>query len=175
MTGSPPQLALEGNRAVLRQGATLLEGLTDETFASPQRSWASIGAQYRHVLEHYHCFLEGLAANRVNYDARPRNEQIERYRAAALLATWSTLDALDALEGSGDRTISVQMDSGAGPGAPDWRSSSLGRELQFLCSHTIHHFALIKLLLEGVGLRLAPEFGVAPSTLAAQRPKSPTS
>jgi hypothetical protein len=41
--------------------------------------------------------------------------------------------------------------------------------LQFLCSHTVHHFALIKLLLDGTGVDLAPEFGVAPSTLAYHR------
>jgi hypothetical protein len=33
----------------------------------------------------------------------------------------------------------------------------------------VHHYALIKLLLEGSGVDLGVEFGVAPSTLAHQR------
>ena len=42
------------------------------------------------------------------------------------------------------------------------------RELQFLVSHTIHHYALIGVLLAAEGFDVSlefPEFGVAPSTL----------
>ncbi|MCH4562424.1 hypothetical protein MKP05_04650 [Halomonas sp. EGI 63088] len=43
--------------------------------------------------------------------------------------------------------------------------SSLGRELAFLTSHTIHHMAIIGLLAESLGIGLPEEFGVHPSTL----------
>ena len=46
-----------------------------------------------------------------------------------------------------------------------WSRSTLRRELQFLLSHTIHHFALIGLLLSFHGVEPGEEFGVAPSTL----------
>ena len=44
-------------------------------------------------------------------------------------------------------------------------SSSLGRELEFVISHTIHHHALIKERLQHLGIEFDETFGVAPSTL----------
>jgi hypothetical protein len=35
-------------------------------------------------------------------------------------------------------------------------------------SHTVHHYALVKLLLEDAGVDAGAEFGVAPSSLAYQ-------
>lgn len=164
-----PPLPLEGNRLLLRQGIGLLERLSDELYARSRGGWAPVGAQYRHILEHYRSFFAGLATGRVDYDARARDENIERSRGVALEATRECLAALEALDGKPDRQILVQMDTAAPDAYPDWRPSSLGRELQFLSSHTVHHYALIKLLLEDCGLDLGPEFGVAPSTLAWQR------
>jgi hypothetical protein len=47
-----------------------------------------------------------------------------------------------------------------------WGRSSAERELQFLLSHTVHHYALIALMLRTQGYEPGAEFGVAPSTLA---------
>ncbi len=44
-------------------------------------------------------------------------------------------------------------------------SSSLRRELHFLLSHTVHHYALIAMILARHGVEVEPDFGVAPSTL----------
>jgi hypothetical protein len=161
-------LPLEGNRVLLQQGLALLETLSDRSYTEPVRGWAPVGAQYRHVLEHYQSFLSGVLLGSVDYDDRPRNAVLETSREAALAATRSCIAGIAALEGSDDCSLQVQMDSGAGPERPDWRISSAGRELQFLCSHTVHHFALIKLLLEGSEV-LDPNFGVAPSSIAYQR------
>jgi len=162
-------LSTAGNRALLHQGVTLLGLLSDDLYAEPRGAWAPVGAQYRHILEHYRSFFSGLGQGRMDYDARARDERIERSRHAALAATRECLAALEPLEGAPDRPVMVQMDSGSGPEQADWRPSSTGRELQFLCSHTVHHYALIKLLLDGSGIDLGVEFGMAPSSLAYQR------
>jgi hypothetical protein len=47
-------------------------------------------------------------------------------------------------------------------------TSSVGRELQALSSHTIHHFALIAIALRVHGLEVDPDFGMSPSTLRYQ-------
>lgn len=166
---SGAELSVEGNRILLQQGVAMLERLSDVQYGSSRNSWAPVGAQYRHVLEHYLSFLKGVPGGRVDYDARARDEWIEKSRTAALGATNECLAGLSALAGKPERPLLVQMDSGAGPDAPDWRASSAGRELQFLSSHTVHHYALIRLLLEGAGVGLDKEFGVAPSTLSYQR------
>ncbi len=163
------RLPVDGNRALLHQGLALLERLDDPLYAEPRGTWAPVGAQYRHVLEHYRCFFDGLERGRVDYDARARDLAIEQSRAAAIAATRALLEALDRLDPDADADLLVQMDTGSADSVADWRGSSRGRELQFLCSHTVHHYALLKLLLEGAGVELGAEFGVAPSTLAYQR------
>ena len=50
--------------------------------------------------------------------------------------------------------------------AEDGRTvGALGRELQFLVSHTVHHAAMIAASCRARGLPTADEYGVAPSTL----------
>jgi hypothetical protein len=46
-----------------------------------------------------------------------------------------------------------------------WAASSLARELQFTLSHTVHHYALIALILRLQGFAPPADFGVAPATL----------
>ena len=50
-------------------------------------------------------------------------------------------------------------------------TSSIGRELQALSSHTIHHFALMAMTLQALGFQLDRDFGMAPSTLRYQAAK----
>lgn len=150
-------LPLEGNRALLEQGLALLTAMSDAQYAS-------VGPHYRHALDHYLAFFRGLPSGRVDYDAREREALLEHSRAAATAVTQECLAELQRLAGQTDRPVQIQMETGVG-GGPDWRASSVGRELQFLCSHTLHHYALIRLLSEPA-IPLHPEFGVAPSTLA---------
>jgi hypothetical protein len=63
-------------------------------------------------------------------------------------------------------TLLVRMNSGGGSPAADLAPSTLVRELLFLVSHTVHHFAVIRLLLAAEGIDPGEEFGTAPSTLA---------
>ena len=64
------------------------------------------------------------------------------------------------------RTLRVRGE-GAPPEVPEgqWPESTLERELYVLVSHTIHHYALVAVLLRTLGVDPGPEFGVAPSTL----------
>ena len=161
-------LPVEGSRLLLAQGIALLELLNDGQYAGvPGES--SVGAHYRHVLDHYQMFLRGLPHGRIDYDARERDPELERSREAALAVTRRCLLALDALTREPDRPLLVQMETEPGIMTPDWRGSSAGRELQFLCSHTVHHFALIRLLLPEITTGLGAEFGVAVSTLSYGR------
>ncbi|MGC6565166.1 MAG: hypothetical protein ACON38_06080 [Akkermansiaceae bacterium] len=46
-----------------------------------------------------------------------------------------------------------------------FQPSTAGRELQFLLSHTVHHFAMIGGICKCLEVSLEEGFGVAPSTL----------
>jgi hypothetical protein len=78
------------------------------------------------------------------------------------------IDGLSGLAGRSHATpvAVVARCSADHPGVP--QASSLGRELHFLVSHTVHHYAIVRLLLENPDA-VDHAFGVAPSTLAWQR------
>jgi hypothetical protein len=161
------------NLACLEQALELLDRMTDEQYARRRGDWAPVGAQYRHVVEHYLCLLDGLPSRRIDYDARRRDVSIELSRETARALTVDLDRRLATLDGLlGSIPVQVQIRTCPDAAGPEWEGSTLGRELQFLVSHTVHHFALIKLLLAPDGLDLPPEFGLAPSTIAHERARA---
>ncbi|HWA57269.1 MAG TPA: DinB family protein [Gemmatimonadales bacterium] len=162
--------AVRGNRHFLEQGVDLLRRIAPELYRSPARAgWAPVGSQFRHVLDHYRAFADGWEGGRIDYDARQRNPEVETDPAIATAQALALIAALERIHvEDADRPVMVQMDVGGGSAHPDWRPSTIGRELQFLVSHTVHHYALIKLLLEDAGIAAGKDFGIAPSTLAYQ-------
>lgn len=156
------------NAALLRQGMVALSQMEVAQFrTSPRPDASPIGAHFRHVLEHYQAFLDGLDGGRVDYDARPREAALEQDIELALSTAEEVALRLDFLEERPRwRQLFINAASEAGlTDRHDWTASTVGRELGFLLSHTIHHYALIKLLAADHGLMLDADFGVAPSTL----------
>jgi uncharacterized damage-inducible protein DinB len=150
--------------ALLGQARAILADVDAAVFTRTQPGVGSLGAQVRHCLDFYACLLDGLGTGRVDYDARDRDERLETRPELAL----ARLDALEArlraaLAGAADRPLRVRVDEPEG--AAGRAASSLGRELRFLVSHTVHHFAIVGLLLRAAGRPVDPAFGVAPSTL----------
>jgi uncharacterized damage-inducible protein DinB len=162
------QLALE-------QSCALAETLPSETYALPIAPVASsIGAHLRHTLDFVQAFLRGFEAGRIDYDARVRDERLERDPARAVEVLRTLVARLDALPaGAHGRALVVRHEAGPAP-APDegWHRSSVARELDFLASHTVHHLALVALALRLAGLDPGPELGVAPSTLIHWRERA---
>jgi hypothetical protein len=126
---------------------------------------SSIGGHIRHCLDHFELFFRGVAGGRVDYDARDRHTQVESNVEAAREKTETIINQLRTLAPSvdEDREIQVKLDCG-GP-TEYWKRSSVGRELQFLASHTVHHFAIIGIMCNALGIVLDADFGMAPSTL----------
>ncbi|MBK8005336.1 MAG: hypothetical protein IPK12_15750 [Gemmatimonadetes bacterium] len=165
--------AVTGNLIVLEQAAEALRRMDDATYmeggAAPGIS--PVGVHFRHVFDHYRAFLAGLPEGRIDYDARDRAVPLERDRELALAAALGYIMDLGRLPAElGARPVQVSTRSVAGASEdPDWAPSTVKRELQFLVSHTVHHYALIKELLRRADFDPGVEFGVAPSTLAARR------
>lgn len=160
---------LSANLACLQQGIELLEAiqLADYTRPCEDVFGSTIGGHIRHNLDHYAAFLAGYAAGAVDYDARERDMMIERDPDTAKRLIGDLVGQLRALEGEElDRPMDVRMDDGDDS---SWSRTSLRRELQFLLSHSIHHYALIVAIAARYGFKDFPEgFGVAPSTLHYQ-------
>jgi uncharacterized damage-inducible protein DinB len=146
----------------------LVRTLSGEAYrARPSRVSGSVGEHVRHVLDHVSSLVNGDRSVVLTYDHRMRGTAVETEPHAAVreiagldaaLVRWAEqpLDeavAVTAMLSANGRTITGR--------------STLARELAFVMSHTIHHQAIVALLLEqqgaagpGVG------FGYAPSTPA---------
>jgi uncharacterized damage-inducible protein DinB len=157
------------NIAWLRQAIALVSRLDDDQFMRSPDGWQPhrVSGHLRHVIEFYECFLDGVKSSHVDYDARRRDEMLERSRAAAIGRLRQLIERLETDQMlRGDALLWVRMeDAEAAECADPWTTSSVSRELQALGSHTIHHFALIAVTLRLHGVAVDPDFGVAPSTL----------
>jgi hypothetical protein len=162
---------ISANVAWLKQALSLVQQLDDVMFSSSPPGLAPhrVGSHLRHVLEFYQCFLDGLATSRIDYDARKRDESIERQRQSATTSIRSIILLLEEVSSFDEnRALAVRMENAD---EDVYLSSSVGRELQALSSHTIHHFALIAITLRVHGLEVDPDFGMSPSTLRYQAAK----
>ena len=165
------------NVAWLRQAERLLEGLNREQFLSSPAGLAPHRASghVRHIIEFYECFLAGLPAGRIDYDARRRDPLLEGSREEAIrrlrvLATRLESDP----HLTRDRAILLAREDSQALHADELPlTSSIGRELQFLSSHTVHHFALIAMTLRALGVQVEENFGVAPSTVRHSVQRNP--
>jgi uncharacterized damage-inducible protein DinB len=100
----------------------------------------------------------------VRYDGRRRQATLEsdrRVAAAALRESAARLEALVQERADAPLVLESQVDR---RGACVQVLSSLARELVFVLQHTIHHQALVALLLAGRGVAVPHTFGYAPST-----------
>lgn len=161
---------VEQNLHFLRQGIDLLRGFDDDTYTRPTSDRpraAGVGPHFRHCLDFYHCFLRDMKSGRIDYDLRDRQPNLETSVAAALTAVEgirANLSVID--EEQARREVAVHHDEVPGEDSDtSWQRSTIARELRFLASHTVHHYALIALLARDQGIEPGDEFGVAPATL----------
>jgi hypothetical protein len=155
----------------LEHGVELIRRLTDEAYSTcPENPYpGGVGSQFRHCLDFYDCFLRDLDTGRIDYSRRERDPRVESDRRHAIARFEQTCERLAGLSPERmEAPIEVKAEDAA-PGSAEWSPSSPSRELQFLISHTIHHYALISVMLKTQGYEVSrefPEFGIAPSTLS---------
>lgn len=160
---------IDDNIGYLQQALTLLQQMNDDLYGKiiPLAFGSGVGQHLRHCLDHYESFLAGWQTGKIDYDARTRDPRIETDRQYALAHIATIIAALRQLEERDeDRQVEVKQDSSpAHDTAAAWSATTVRRELQFLVSHTVHHYALIAMILRLHGFEPHPDFGVAPSTL----------
>lgn len=152
----------------LEQGYDLIVALDEDAYMHPPRHLvaSSIGAHYRHHLEHVQMLLQNLRGGTVDYDCRPRSARVEQDRDFALAMTRDLIQHLSSISEQDLDAPLIIAHRTCTQDAARCAPSTLRRELLFLLSHTIHHYALIKLIAESLGQRVHCTFGVMPSTLA---------
>ena len=159
---------------LLRCGLQALEALPGELYREghDRATDGGVGRHFRHVIEFYDRLVEPNDAT-VDYGSRRRDARVETDAMYAATVVRRIIGTLEALRGAApDSELIVVTDVLDAEGCAIRTRSSVGRELAVLASHTIHHYAIIALLLRGSGVELPEHFGIAPSTLryAASRP-----
>lgn len=169
------------NRELLMQLDQVLSQVDSDQYAQHLSDVfdASLGGHVRHVLDHYENFLSSVLETypadeddlrltdrrpMVNYDSRQRDRTIEldiqvaRSRIERICKTLESMPRKDI-----ELDIILQIDH-----SPEnaLQQTTLGRELSFLHSHSVHHMAMISFMLRALGVSDVPNaFGIAPSTI----------
>lgn len=155
------------NRAVLAQGIALTQ-----QFAGQREDFGErVGPHLRHVIEHYEALLTAPEARLVDYDHRPRDRSVETDPALAaqrLSALIATLEPLQATRQAGE-ALTVGFRVGLDGSEFSLIPSTLARELHFVASHAIHHYALIRTALLDLRIAVPEHFGKAPDTVRFER------
>lgn len=150
------------NIDALKEGAQLLTLLEADQYTQGYKPafQSSIGAHFRHVLEHYRCFLGQLDSGEFCYDRRERDQLLEcdrDYANSTIVELIAQLQDLDPILFDRQYSIIDQQVCAT-------VETTLPRELLFLQAHTVHHYAIIGAMTRAFGKRPDDEFGVAIAT-----------
>jgi hypothetical protein len=169
----PAARLLAYNDDVLAQGEALARAHEDRAAhdgAAAPDFGTLVGPHLRHIIEHYEALLLRPFAGEVDYDGRPRDRALERSPALARQRIAALRAALRADKGENlDDALVVFSQGGVEGQWPLATASTVARELVFLASHTVHHFALLREHCARHGIRVHPYFGIAAATVAHAR------
>lgn len=164
---------LQSNIEALQEGLELLLLLKPGQYVSGYKPAfnSTIGAHFRHVLEHYRCFITQLSSGEISYDKRLRDQQLEVDCDYANQVINDLISNLKALRSTDLNSTCVIRDQQAicDQLEPVPVNSTVYRELLFLQSHTVHHYAIIGAMTRAFGANPAEDFGVAIATREHQK------
>lgn len=159
----PP--VVDALQAHLRSLRDLVDGMNLDAYrATPSRTSGSVGEHVRHCLDHARALVSGASHDELTYDSRLRGTHVETDpRAATDEIDRLCLDLEDVDELTLERPIRLRsITHRDGPATKV--ATTVGREVAFVIQHTIHHCAIVAILLDGLGVAVPERFGYAPST-----------
>lgn len=151
--------------AVLDELARAIGPLTPTEFSlRPRATSGSIGGHVRHCLDHVDALERALQDGRCCYDHRQRGTPVEHDPGAALARLTACRARLERVH---DAVLARSLDLEvcvSATGTVVRTRTTVAREAAYVISHTVHHAALIGVLLEDQGLAVPNRLGVAPTT-----------
>lgn len=161
---------VDENIALLDQATAIIATLPDAVYTNDDSQYflSGVGRHMRHILDFFHN-LTNFDGQQIDYDIRSRSREIETMRSKAMHKIETIRAALLTL-GPMDLPVQVKNDDGGHRDTDTgFSTSTIGRELQFVASHTVHHFALVAMILRLQDIQPPADFGIAPSTLQYMR------
>lgn len=126
---------------------------------------SSIGEHFRHIIDLYLAIINEPKIGVVDYDHRRRGALIETQLQTGIdeiVKVESWLNSLN--EQDLDKSILILSEASTSSQQVCEVPSTLRRELLFVASHTIHHFALIKVITVHCNVDTNEHLGYAPAT-----------
>jgi len=150
------------NIATLNEGSELLSRFEPDHYTGGVKPafHSTIGEHFRHVLEHYRCFFLHMESGKFCYDSRARDQRLQVNIAYAV----RTIAEVSVLFGTLKQADFTQEYTIIDPQTENEAKTSLQRELLFLQSHTVHHYAIIGAMSRSLGVQPKDDFGVAIAT-----------
>jgi len=160
---------------ILEQACLYLKGITQEDYVeivSPNFI-SSAGSHVRHIIDHYQSVISGLETGTIDYDLRLRGSKVEEKPQLALekfeeIATWMKGLTQEEL----NQNISLSTEVSTSTREVQVVNSSLARELIFVGSHAVHHYAMIAQISFAQTSKANTSFGIAPATATFLREKN---
>lgn len=155
--------------AIVTQAIDLLDGLSVDAYQRklPPQFPSSIGAHIRHIIDHFVAVVNGCQEAHIDYNVRQRFSDVEQFPETAIAHLEDIRLWLDKItENDLDVQLTVVSEIDVCRQHSTRCQSTLGRELVFVSSHAIHHYALIRIMC-GMQNKVLPEFfGYAPATIS---------
>ena len=159
---------IQASIQTLKKSQILLEKLSNDQLCNelipPYNS--SIGTHIRHILDFYDCIFEVNSENRIDLTKRKRNKEAELNCESALIYVETIVNKLNSISFNVNTSIIVIDDLGLGKIEIPYTFGALIAQAN---SHTIHHYAIINYILDGLGISIEDEkFGYNPTTPKAE-------
>ena len=155
-------ILIASNLKTLEQLSLILSELDDSSLANQtiKPYGSSIGSHIRHILDFYNCILsfdEGI-----DFTTRERDPNVETSCLAAKLYLETIVSKLKNFSYEKNANVVVKDDLGLGTVSMVYTYDAVFAQAN---SHTIHHYAIINYIMNGLRLSLkASRFGYNPTT-----------
>jgi len=160
---------------ILEQARLYLKSITNEEYVEiiTPNFISSAGSHVRHIIDHYQAVISGVENGIIDYDLRLRGSKVEENPQLAL----EKFDEIEAwmsnlTESDLNQTISLSTEISTSTKKVQVVQTSLARELIFVGSHAVHHYAMITQISFAQSANANTAFGIAPATATFLREKN---
>ncbi|NJX16399.1 DinB family protein [Tamlana crocina] len=157
-------IIIQSTLKTLQKSQVLLNSISNAQLcdASIPPYHSSIGTHIRHILDFYDCIFKRNSEGKIDLTARSRNKDVESNCNCALNYLNAIEQKLKEKPLNTTETVWAIDDLGMGKTEIPY---TLGALLAQANSHTIHHYAIINYILEGLQIETTDSnFGYNPST-----------
>ena len=155
---------IQSTLKTIERSKNLLNYINDTTLSNTSVApyYSSIGNHLRHILDFYDCIFNKKINDEIDLTARSRNQAVETECCSAKNYLDSIIENLNSFDLSMTDFVLVTDDLGLGKVKMTYSYGALFAQAN---SHTIHHYAIINYIMEGLNISLKDsDFGYNPTT-----------